>query len=49
MKMAEIINLLRMEARNLDDVANVFTQEAIIMREAAAKLEEMEMRKEREG
>ncbi len=47
MKMSEIINLLHREARSLDDAANVFTQEAIVLREAAAKLEELQRRKER--
>ena len=47
MKMTEIIDLLRREARSLDDAANVFTQEAIVLREAAAKLEELKRRKER--
>lgn len=46
MEMYEIINLLRESGRKLDDAAGVYTQEAIVMREAAAKLEELQRRKE---
>ena len=46
MQIVEITDMLRREARNLDDMAGVYTQEAIVMREAAAKLEELQMRKE---
>lgn len=42
MKLIEIIDLLRREARSLDDAANVFTREGILLRETAAKLEELQ-------
>ncbi len=45
MKIAEMADMLRREARRLDDTAGVYTQEAIVMREAANKLDELQMRK----
>lgn len=41
----EIADMLRGEARHFDDMAGVYTQEAIVMREAAAKLEELQRRR----
>ena len=46
MSVTEMIDMLRKEGRSLDDAAGVYTQEAIVMREAAAKLEELQRRKE---
>lgn len=45
MKIAEMADMLRREARCLDDTAGVYTQEAIVMREAANKLDELQIRK----
>jgi len=45
MTIHEMADMLRREARNLDDMAGVYTQEAIVMREAAHKLEELQRRK----
>ncbi len=47
MSIHEITDMLRREARALDDEAVAFTQEGIVLREAAAKLEELQRRKER--
>ncbi len=50
MSIQEISDMLRREARSLDDAAGLYTQEAICMRETANKLEELQRRKEnREG
>lgn len=49
MSIREINEMLREEARRLDDAAGVYTQEAIVLREAAAKLEELQHRKCRGG
>lgn len=47
MLIKEIADMLRQEAREHDDMAGLYTQEAIVMRETAAKLEELQRRKEK--
>ncbi len=46
METKEIIDMLRREARRMDDKATAFTQEGILLRETAAKLEELQIKKE---
>ncbi len=45
METKEIIDMLRREARKMDDGATAFTREGILLRETAAKLEELQRRK----
>lgn len=44
MKITKLADLLRKEAQNLDDTANTFTREGMLLRETAAKLEKLQNR-----
>ncbi len=41
----EIIDFLRRESKSMEDAAGTYTREGIVMRDAAAKLEELQKRK----